>query len=215
MPPDYLRFLPWVFAILIPLALYRRFRRTFGRQPLRPKRMMVRIAIFLLIAVLLSWSSRDFALGEIGGVLIGAALALWGASRTRFATENGQRYYVPHTHTGVAVSLLFVARLIYRLAQSSGALATPGGAGYTAPAAGPRAAMQSPLTAGIFFVLIGYYVCYYSWVLWKSRHITAADLEVPQAIANSARDGQQNRENQETGPHEQHVVAPTGDQIDH
>ena len=215
MPPDYLRFLPWVFAILIPLALYRRFRRPFGRQPLRPKRMMVRIAIFVLIATLLTWSSRGFALEEIGGVLIGAALALWGASRTRFATENGQRYYVPHTYTGVAVSLLFVARLIYRLAQTSGALATPGGAGATAPAAGPQAAMQSPLTAGIFFVLIGYYVCYYSWVLWKSRHITAADLEVPPTIANSARDGQQNRENQETGPHEQHVVAPTGDQIKH
>jgi hypothetical protein len=75
--------------------------------------------------------------------------------------------------------------------------------------------MQSPLTAGIFFVLIGYYVCYYSWVLWKSRHITSADLEVSPAIANSARDGQKNRENQETGPHQQHVVAPTGDQIEH
>jgi hypothetical protein len=215
MSPDYLRILPWVFAILIPLALYRRFRRTFGRQPLRPKRMVARIAIFLLLAGVLTRSSRDFALEEVGGVLIGAALALWGASRTRFATENGQRYYLPHTYTGVAVSLLFVARLIYRLAQTSGVLAAPGGAGNTAPAAGPQAAMQSPLTTGIFFVLIGYYVCYYSWVLWKSRHITAADLEVSPAIANSGRDGQQNRENQETGPHEQHVVAPTGDQIDH
>jgi hypothetical protein len=220
MSPDYLRILPWVFAILIPLALYRRFRRTFGRQPLRPKRMVVRIAIFLLLGAVLTVaaftrSSRGFALAEIGGVLIGAVLALWGASRTRFVNENGQRYYVPHTYTGVIVSLLFVGRLIYRLAQMSGAPATPGGAGGTAPAAGPQAAMQSPLTAGIFFVLIGYYVCYYSWVLWKSRHITAADLEVSPAIANSGRDGQQNRENQETGPHEQHVVAPTGDQIDH
>jgi hypothetical protein len=220
MPPDYLRILPWVFAILIPLALYRRFRRTFGRQPLRPKRMIARIAIFLVLGAVLTSaaftrSSRGFALAEIGGVLIGAVLALWGASRTRFATENGQRYYVPHTYTGIAVSLLFVGRLIYRLAQTSGALAEPGGAGGSAPAAGPQAAMQSPLTTGIFFVLIGYYVCYYSWVLWKSRHITAADLEVSPAIANSARDGQQNRENQETGPHEQHVVAPTSDQIDH
>jgi cytochrome b561 len=176
--------------------------------------MIVRIAILLLLAAVLTRRARDFALGEIGGVLIGAALALWGASRTRFATEDGRRYYVPHTQTGIAVSLLFVGRLIYRLAQTSGALATTG-AGDTAPAAGPQAAMQSPLTAGIFFVLIGYYVCYYSWVLWKSRHITAADLEVSPAIANSARDGHQNRENQETGPHEQHVVAPTGDQTEH
>ena len=176
--------------------------------------MVVRIAIFLLLAGVLTRSSRDFALEEVGGVLIGAALALWGASRTRFATENRQRYYVPHTQTGIAVSLLFVARLIYRLAQMSGAPATPGGAGGTASAAGPQAAMQSPLTLGIFFVLIGYYVCYYSWVLWKSRHITVADLEVPPDTRNLARDGQ-NRENQETGPHEQHVVAPTGDQTEH
>lgn len=213
MPPDYLRILPWVFALLIPLALYRRLRRTFGRQLLRPKRMIVRIAIFVLIAAVLVFTrrSREFAFAEIGGVLIGAALALWGASRTRFATEDGQRYYVPHTQTGIAVSLLFVARLVYRLAQTSATLPAAGGAGGTAPGAGPQAAMQSPLTAGIFFVLIGYYVCYYSWVLWKSRHVTAADLEVSPAIANSARDGQ-NRENQEAGPHEQHVVAPSGDQ---
>ena len=122
MAPDYSRILPWVFALLIPLALYRRFRRTFGRQLLRPKRMIVRIAIFLLLAAaLLTRRSRDFALAELGGALIGAALAFWGASRTRFATEDARRYYVPHTQTGIAVSLLFVARLVYRLAQTSGA----------------------------------------------------------------------------------------------
>jgi hypothetical protein len=199
MPPDYSRILPWVFALLIPLALYRRFKRTFGRQPLVPARLIVRIAIFLIIAVLLTVSARSFVLQELGGVLVGAALALWGASRTRFESANGRRYYVPHTYTGIAVALLFVGRLIYRIAQSSGTLA---GAGDTAPTAGPKAAMQSPLTMGIFFVLIGYYVCYYSWVLWKSRHITVADLEVPPDTRNLARDDGQQRENQEAGSHE-------------
>ena len=197
MPPDYSRILPWVFALLIPLALYRRFRRTFGRQLLVPARMLVRIAIFLLIAVLLTMGARNFALQALGGVALGAALALWGASRTRFETENGRRYYIPHTYTGIAVTLLFVGRLIYRFTQSSAL----GMAGDTATTGGPKAAVQSPLTIGIFFVLIGYYVCYYSWVLWKSRHITAADLEVPPDTRNSARDGQ-NRENQEAGSHE-------------
>jgi hypothetical protein len=199
MPPDYSRILPWVFALLIPLALYRRFRRTFGRQLLVPARMIVRIVIFLGLAVLLTVSLHSFVLQELGGVLVGAALALWGASRTRFETANGRRYYIPHTYTGIAVSLLFVGRLIYRIAQSSGALAA---AGDTAPTAGPKAAMQSPLTMGIFFVLIGYYVCYYSWVLWKSRHITPADLEVPPDTRNLTRDDGQQRENQEAGTHE-------------
>jgi hypothetical protein len=212
MPPDYSRILPWVFALLIPLALYRRFKRTFGRQPLIRARLIARIAIFLVIAMLLTVSARHFILQELGGLLAGAALALWGASRTRFEIENGRRYYIPHTYTGIAVTLLFVGRLIYRLAQTSGALAP---AGDTAPAAGPQAAMQSPLTLGIFFVLIGYYVCYYSWVLWKSRHITAVDLEVPPDNRNLARDDGQQRDHQETGTDEQHVVAPTGDQTNH
>jgi hypothetical protein len=199
MPPDYSRILPWVFALLIPLALYRRFKRTFGRQPLVPARLITRIVIFLLIAVLLSVSARHFVLQALGGLAVGVALALWGASRTRFETADGRRYYIPHTYTGIAVTLLFVGRLIYRIAQSSGALAA---AGDTAPAAGPQAAMRSPLTMAIFFVLVGYYVCYYSWVLWKSRHITAADLEVPPDTRNLARDDGQQRENQEAGPHE-------------
>jgi hypothetical protein len=199
MPPDYSRFLPWVFALLIPLALYRRFKRTFGRQLLVPARLIVRIVIFLILAAALTLGSPHYALEELGGMAVGAALALWGASRTRFEIENGRRYYIPHTYTGIAVTLLFVGRLIYRLAQSSGDLAA---AGYTAPSAGPTAAMQSPLTIAIFFVLIGYYVCYYSWVLRKSRHITPADLEVAPDTRNLSRENGEQRENQEAGSHE-------------
>jgi hypothetical protein len=199
MPPDYSRILPWVFALLIPLALYRRFRRTFGRQLLVPVRLIGRIGIFLLVAAALTMGAPDYALQEIGGVAVGAALALWGASRTRFEIENGRRYYIPHTYAGLAVTLLFVGRLIYRLAQSGGDLAA---AGYTAPSAGPKAAMQSPLTIAIVFVLIGYYVCYYSWVLRKSRHITSADLEVAPDTRTLSRENGQQRENQEAGSHE-------------
>jgi hypothetical protein len=198
MPPDYSRILPWVFAVLIPLALYRRFKRTFGRQPLAPARLIARVAIFLMIGVLLTMGARRFFLQELGGLSLGAALALWGASRTRFVIEAERRYYIPHTYTGVAVTLLFVGRLIYRLVQSSGVLAA---AGDTAPTAGPKGAMQSPLTMGIFFVLIGYYVCYYGWVLWKSRHITPADLEAAPVTRNLSGEDEQ-RENQEARSHE-------------
>jgi hypothetical protein len=39
--------------------------------------------------------------------------------------------------------------------------------------------MQSPLTLGFLFVVVGYYVCYYSIVLWKSKRIGPEDLEAP------------------------------------
>jgi hypothetical protein len=37
--------------------------------------------------------------------------------------------------------------------------------------------VRSPLTVGIFFVLVGYYGWYYSWLLWKSKHLNAADID--------------------------------------
>jgi threonine/homoserine/homoserine lactone efflux protein len=37
--------------------------------------------------------------------------------------------------------------------------------------------LRSPLTLGAFFVLAGYYLYYYGWVLWKSKHLEAADTE--------------------------------------
>jgi hypothetical protein len=30
---------------------------------------------------------------------------------------------------------------------------------------------QNPLTLSVFFVLIGYYVYYYSYLLWKFKHV--------------------------------------------
>jgi hypothetical protein len=47
---------------------------------------------------------------------------------------------------------------------------------------------KTPLTVGMFFVLIGYYVCYYGRVLWKSKRITQADLEASATTPISAPD---------------------------
>jgi hypothetical protein len=187
MMPDYSRIWPWIFAVLIPLMLYRRLRRNFGRQLLSPVRMTVRMTLLIIAGVLLArlaLLSRDLLSWEAGGALIGLALAAWGASRTRFLSQNGRLYYVPHTYTGVAVSLLVLGRILYRFAQvSSAGLPAPGGAGDSAFGGGSMM-MRSPLTLGIFYVLIGYYVCYYGWMLWKSKHITPADLETSAAPSN-------------------------------
>ena len=43
--------------------------------------------------------------------------------------------------------------------------------------------VSSPLTVGIFFVLAGYYVWYYGWVLWKSKHLKPVDIEASAAAA--------------------------------
>jgi hypothetical protein len=187
MTPDYSRIWPWIFAVLIPLVIYRRLRRSFGRQPLRPTRMTVRMIILAIVGASLAPAalrSTGFLAGEAAGAVLGAAFALWGAKRTRFLVQNAQLYYVPHTYAGIAVSLLVVGRIAYRFVQvySAGGLTrADSGPGDSFAGAAPASMVQSPLTLGIVFVLIGYYLCYYGWLLWKSKHIAPEDLEATAA----------------------------------
>lgn len=37
--------------------------------------------------------------------------------------------------------------------------------------------VRSPFTVGVVFLLAGYYLWYYAWVLWKSKHLQPADIE--------------------------------------
>jgi hypothetical protein len=180
MHPASSQIMPFLFAALVVWSIYRRLRRSFGKQRLRPVQMGIRIGLFLLVGGLLLpsviHSSTYLASLEwlLGGLLAGVALAVWGASRTRYLREEGQLFYVPHTYSGLAVSLLFLGRLVYRFVQvySLQSAAQGGGAAATAAAS----MVGTPLTLGLFYVLLGYYVCYYSVMLWKSKHLTAEEL---------------------------------------
>jgi hypothetical protein len=183
MPPAYSRIWPWIFALLVALMVYRRFRRNFGRQPLRTTLMTVRTAILIVLAAVLApvaLRGIAYAAAAAAGAAAGVSLALWGASRTRFVRDGGRLFYIPHTYTGIAVSALVLGRLAYRFVSIYPS-------GEAAPGA-PSAMVQTPLTLGLFFVLIGYYVCYYGRVIWKSKRITAADLEAPPPASESAPD---------------------------
>jgi hypothetical protein len=175
MQVDYSRIWPYAIAGLAVLLIYRRFRRSFGRQPMLPVRMWIRIALLILLSCSLlpsAFKSGQFLLAELAGAIVGIALGFWGARHTRYATY-GRLHYVPHTYTGVAVSLLFIGRLVYRVVEwysQNGAL---GGAAAVAP----PPMVRSPLTVGLIFVVVGYYVCYYAMVLWKSKRISPEDLE--------------------------------------
>jgi hypothetical protein len=45
MQPDFSKIGPFLVSALVVFAIYRRFRRSFGRQLLRPRRMTVRIVL--------------------------------------------------------------------------------------------------------------------------------------------------------------------------
>jgi hypothetical protein len=178
---DFSQIVPFSIAILVVFLIYRRLRRSFGQQPLRPVRMGVRVALLLVVGCLLlpaAFRSAAFTAAVLVGTVAGVSLALWGLARTRFVRASNQLYYVPHTYTGIAVSLLFLGRLVYRLMQAYGSTHAPHSAGADAAnqAFAPASMLQSPLTLGLFYVLMGYYVCYYSMVLWKSKRVVAEEL---------------------------------------
>jgi hypothetical protein len=150
-------------ALVIPFVawrIYLRVRRNIGRQPFQPKRMTVRIIFFSVISLLFGVAAFPHwpALAGLGGGLVaGVPLALFGLHLTRFETTAEGRFYTPNTHIGLALTLLFTGRVVYRLivlfgAQSSGDLPPP-------------QLFQSPITLVIFGITAGYYIAYYAGVL--------------------------------------------------
>jgi hypothetical protein len=191
MRADFSQIGPFLIAALVVFIIYRRFRRSFGQQPLQRVRMQARMIILLIIGCLLlpvAWRSTAFLLALLAGVAAGVALALWGAARTRFLKIDQQLYYVPHTYTGIAVSLLFLGRFVYRFIQAYTSTHDVNAAGLDPanPAFAP-AMLRSPLTVGLFFVVVGYYVCYYSVVLWKSKRVIAEEVRSTSARESEKR----------------------------
>lgn len=150
---------PVLMAALVTWAVVRRLRRSFGRQPVQPARIWLRIGILTLAGGLIGATSvtrgPEMLEALIAGLACGALLAYVGLRHTRFEVTPEGRFYTPHTYIGLAVTLLFLGRVVYRFLGAD-----------------PNAAVayqRTPLTVGIFAVLIGYYLLFYAGVLLRTR----------------------------------------------
>jgi hypothetical protein len=145
---------PIVFGGLIAWSIYRRVRRNIGRQQLRPVRITISIVLLTLISLLfggMAIRSPHLLLGIGGGLLLGVALGFVGLRLTKFETTTEGHFYTPNTSIGVALSLLFVGRMLYRFCAVRNYADAPNG----------PPAFQSPLTFFIFGLIAGYYLVFY------------------------------------------------------
>jgi len=170
-----LQFAPWLAATLVLFILYLRLRRQFGRQLVKPVRLGVRMALLLVVGVLLApmaFSSARLSLIALGTLAAGTALGGWAGAHTRLEQSEGRVYYVPHAYAGMAVSALLVVRLGARLAHlgSSGAAASSG----MSRNAQLADSLENPVNLALLFVLVGYYVSYNGWLLWKAQRLGPA-----------------------------------------
>jgi hypothetical protein len=163
--------MPALFVPLMLFALYRRFRRNFGRQSIQRKRMTFRIGMFCIVLVLFLMSAvhqMNLLIGAGIGLVLGGALAVLGLRLTKFElAADGQEFYTPNSYIGIVLTAVLVGRLVYRFVVLQPVMAAP----HPVPMnADPFAQLaQSPLTLGIFTLLIGYYLVYYIGILREGQ----------------------------------------------
>jgi tellurite resistance protein TehA-like permease len=161
--------------VLVPLIIWRmysRIRRMVGRQRLSKVRPWITLAIFPLIVAMLALSAlhRPERLGILGvGLAVGIGLALFGLKRTKFEVTPQGFFYTPNAHLGIALSLLFVARILYRFIEI-----------YALNPTVPRDMREfgsSPLTLAVFGLLAGYYIGYaVGLVRWRATAARTSQL---------------------------------------
>jgi membrane protein CcdC involved in cytochrome C biogenesis len=178
-----------VLVALIGWSLYRRARRTLQAQPLRRRRLIVRSILFILVAALIvavTFAYPVDLLWEVAGVAVGLILAGFAIAGTRFERRPDGWYYKQSVGIGVVVLLLFVGRLVWRIAFAAQAVANgtgmPGAGGGSTPAgrAGAHAAANpyasDPWTSGLLLVLVAYYACYFLWLVWKEKQVNKSEV---------------------------------------
>ncbi len=158
-----------VAAPLMIWRLYSRMRRLIGRQPVRAWRSWMAAVLFPLLLVLLVTASlgKPLSLGALAcGMSIGIGLALWGLKLTRYEATAEGLFYTPNAHIGIALSLLFTGRILYRFIQlyDTGEInAQPR----------PEDFSNSPVTLLIFGMLAAYFTAYAIGILRWRRSVKA------------------------------------------
>jgi hypothetical protein len=181
-------------AVLVLFIMYRRVRRNFGRQRLNRGYMIFRMVVLCLLGVFLlipTFFSQELAVMTIVGGGVGISLAIWAAKHTRFLNEDGRLYYIPHSYTGMVVTALFVGRIAYRvfvMAQPHTVVTTDWDPGMS-DFGGFSSLYHNPWTRLVFFVLIGYYVYYYWFVLHESKHLKPEDMEDGRPVPSKPKAG--------------------------
>jgi hypothetical protein len=160
-----------VVAALLAFVLYGRIRRNFGRQKITVTRLAVRIGLLSLItALFLLTGLFSSPLAVLVGLGAGCALGVYAVGVTTFDYQPDATYYTPNTYVGLVVVGLLLGRAAWRVirvgtAASAVALAQSG----DLTPLGAVGLIRSPLTRGLLFTLLGYYITYYVGVLMRTR----------------------------------------------
>lgn len=161
---------PIGIGALVLWRFYSRARRMVGRQQLSSVRPWITVCVFPILTVFLAVASIAQPMSPLalsGGIVVGVCLGVYGLRKTRFEKTPQGLFYTPNAHLGIALSLLLLGRIIYRLIQvyeTSGSTAGP-----------QLNYATTPVTLLIFGTLVGYYVTYAVGLLRWQRESSKSD----------------------------------------
>jgi hypothetical protein len=163
-----------IIVVVILFVLVRRARALISRQKIRPSSLLTRLAIFAVLGVVViavTITHPLTLLGDLVGLAIGSAVAWYGLRLTVFEQQPDGTYYTPNMYIGLAVFAVFLIRVGYRLlvlTLDTNSLATQSAAG-SATNSFSQFSGSDPYTTAAYFILIGYYVVYYTALLLRHR----------------------------------------------
>jgi hypothetical protein len=172
-----------VVAAIVAFGIYRRVRRSIGRQPLTAGRQYVRMGIFTVVCLAVSFQQPLHAVAVAyiaSGLIVGAAVGWFALRHTEFAATPEGYFYTPHLYIGIGVTALFIGRILYRLVLVYNM------AGNMGSGAAPVAPDSNRLTVGILFLTAGYYIVYCTGLL---RWLRTAQASTGAKLAPAAPDG--------------------------
>lgn len=158
--------------VLLPLLAWRlraRYRRLIGRQRTSKYRPWFSVGIYAVLLGFIGWTiwGQWPALEALaGGLCAGWLLSRWAWKQTQLEPTRQGLYYTPHTHLGVALLLLFVARIAWRIVEIVWLLPES--------QSGFHAFVASPLTMAVFGLMAGHNTGYaMALFLWRQRVLAA------------------------------------------
>jgi hypothetical protein len=162
---------------IVAFGIYRRVRRNIGRQTLTAGRQYARMAIFAVVCLILALAHplQPLAVAYIAsGLIVGAAVGWFALRHTEFEATPEGYFYTPHMYIGIAVTALFIGRILYRLTLVY-SMTSDMSAGKRPPAPD-----NNPLTLGILFLTAGYYIVYCTGLLqWLRTAQSSPGAKLP------------------------------------
>jgi hypothetical protein len=158
-------------ALLIGFIIYRRTKRTIGFQKLSRKRLMFRTMMFGILGLVilgLGFLHPIFFVADAVGLAGGVVLGLIAIRHTRFEKREDVWFYRTHLWVEITVLVLFLGRIAYRLLFIVSA-SSPNAMNPT----DPSQITKDPLTAGIFFVIVSFYLLYFVYLIKEEGKLDA------------------------------------------